>query len=494
LIDYVDNKELSEKLSTLNIDFKKPTIFINDFFGMLPHFSIKILQDNLLNYYIEKFYTENLIEEGCCKICNSTENLTQNFYYSEDRTEPSHVFSLSDKYNIMESGEKKKQSFINQSFYICDKCDEVLGKKTDIISNNKLWFIKVGIDNLNQKSQLYSHMSEIVSEKQELSERCSFYKIYRDDLNNNLNINLMFLTNSTSNLFFNFNILQKFFRYPLYSSEKDKNKDRNNKPLSNWLDNIYSDLSKKKETFDYEKVSFIQHNNKKLYDFWLTSKPLDSRFIDKIINFFIKYRYSEKCIGKINILGYFKNIFSIVDTLKDNDSKKYKSDELIDVLENGKYKKYVINRKTVIDSLLQYKEGESMFDRHVAINEKLRVLDNIENELDEIKLDLSDDELWTIIGRVVGYLQSFNLSENKKTMDYLNMIQTFNNKNVIKLLETSFFKYSYKINHNQAKFKLIYDLITSKLVSKDIKIDSLSKTMFISGIMNGQIIKLNKNK
>lgn len=471
------NDIIQEKLDSLIYDSKSTQLYLTDYFGLnnYNHFDIELIQERLLEYYLNNPKTNPKSEktEGVCRSCSKSSLLIKNNNYSKIFDYSSHTF------NLQHLTEGKKS--INNSVLFCQECSDKLDDINNMISSEKLHFLKIGVNGFSGSIKKYSNMSEIHTSGYDNIVESVFYKIQSDELSKKAN-NLVPIIEINAKeqkekqqMAKNFNLIQNLFGFKLM--------EEGGKWASNWIDIVYkSKYSKSKKDISIERS--IKSRQKILSDFWINNKKVSNNDLNKIIQ---ESLINNKLIEK-NGIYYYYNLFSFL-----TDLSKYKGEEVFEttyLVQNGnKEIKYGVHDS--IYDLFTLNEGEeNMFERHKRINNEISKLDNSENELSEIELNLSDDDFWVLYGRIVGYLNQKSKSQ-EQSLDYMNKLKQVTKRNLILILENSFMKYSYDIRENQTKFKLLYSYILESIESKVIN-DSTFNSI-LSGSLNSKIIKLTKN-
>jgi len=443
-----DTSTINNEIKLL-VDDKKPTIIIYNLnLSNYKQFNIKIIKEKLFESYINTpklFPPLKDISNGTCRVCNTKNNLIQSPYFTELSETTTHIFNL--------DGSKNNNKYEPKSNYLCTKCHNDIEKTYDFFESNKINYFKMRQNNFNQYIEKIENISDL-SYNSKLNYNTIFVvKSGIDSINSLKNIKriekLFMIEKTAKNPKENFHTLNNFLDFPQFKKEDT------NKWSSNFADVFYKDKYSKNK-YEQEKEKIIKDTKKILMDFWFYDKHMKSENIINYIILFLKHLHSvDFKKGK----GYFHlyNIFSLYD--KDKETTK--------------------------DSIICKLKGVKMKDLHENINEKIKIFENHDSEL-EI-LELTDSEYWILFGRVMGYLKTKS-KESEPTLDYLTHLNTKNQ--LQKRLLDLFNQYGYEISNKQIKFKMVFSYLLEEFETKTFLEEA--KINILSGALNSKIIKLTK--
>lgn len=435
----------------LLLDDTKPTIIIYNLnLSNYKNFDIDKVKEKLFESYINtpKLFTPlKSISTGTCRICNSKQNLISSPYFSEESETTTHIFNLENK--------KTNKKFETKSNYLCTKCHNDIEETYDFFETNKISYFKMRQNNFNQYIEKIENLSDLSFNSNLNYNNIFVVKSGIDSTNSLKNIKriekLFVIEKTAKNTKQNFHIVNEFLDYPQFRKEDTK------KWSSNFADVFYKEKYPKNK-YEIEKEKIIKDTKKTLMDFWFYDKNIENRIVVAYLNLFLKHLHSVD-FRKGN--GYFHiyNIFSLYD--KENKMGK--------------------------DSTICKIKGVKMKDLHENINEKIKIFENNDSELEV--LELTDSEYWILFGRVMGYLKTKS-KESEPTLDYLTHLNT--KQQIQKRLLDLFNKYGYEISNKQVKFKMVFSYLLEEFKNKNFAENN--KIEIVSGALNSKIIKLIKEK
>ena len=121
-----------------------------------------------------------------------------------------------------------------------------------------------------------------------------------------------------------------------------------------------------------------------------------------------------------------------------------------------------------------------------CINNKLEQL-----EINNIQLDLTNEEVVVLAGRIYGYLNNKSEKEDLK-LSYLSNIKSHHKNNLLRYLDNAFNLYGYKIGENQIKFRQSYGYVIENLKNVSLQMDELKHFFMIGALSTNNEIKLTK--
>ncbi len=442
------NKELFKKsienIDFLNLDglyndellfnFEKPTIFIWNIEGLRERYIIQDEVKNILNFYNNVIFKDNTnIINVSCKCCLRKDVDLEN---NETMTKYSEYVDIANtklvsKFNLEDIEEN------DFSLFVCSTCKNKIKENNEILSQYNFVLLK---EKIGRNSQIN------VIEK-------SFYK-NTVELLNSTDFGYLYKINKFDNVY-NFSYE---FNYRSNNNLTIEEIKENYKIINTFLSK-FNNIKEDKHYY-IGKYSFLANH-------YMEDKILE---IDRYFNHFMDFYLNGT---KLNL-----NVFvSLLDELY--------LKQILTTNDNKKLNMFFFKEK-YIDLLIKLtKIGEKNMGIKENINNKLSDLENGN------KLDLSNEEIIVLSGRVLSYLNSKS-KEQDKTLNYIANIKNFSVSNLTKILNLTFLKYASAIGGNQIKLKTSISYLLDKL--KDVKMNKLEiETLFLIGALAGKDeIKLTK--
>lgn len=407
----------------LVFDFSKPTMFIWNIDGIRNQYIINNEVDNIKNYYNTIIYNDNLdLSNVSCKCCLRKDvDLEKNEIMSK-YSEYVNIANtkLVSKFNL-EDIEKNDFSLI-----VCSTCKEKIKKNNNILEQYKFLLLK---EKIGRNSEI-----EVIDK--------SYYKNSVELLNSN-EFGYLYKINKFDNVY-NFSYEFDYKSNNNLSLEEIKQNYLTINTFLGKLENLEN------KHLYIAKYSFLMNH-------YTEDKKIKIFEIDKYFNHFMNFYLNG---NKLNL-----NVF--VSLLNELYLKKILNKSLNIKFFKDKYFELLIKLTTIGEKNMGIKEN---------INYKLEKL-----ELENKQLELLDEEIIVLSGRILSYLNSKS-KEKDKTLNYIGNIKNFSVENLNKILTMSLLKYASAIGNNQIKLKTSTSYILDKL--RNIKMNKLEiETLFLIGAL-----------
>lgn len=425
----------SEKKELL-LDESKPLIIIWNIEGIRSEYNIENEVINIKNYFNSCVFNDFIENQNqVCKCCNR--KLQE---LNEDEK-----FEKFTEYVNGSNDEKKINRFNLESFeedltlFVCTTCKNKIRDNNLILGNYKFVLLKdvetfFGNEQQIIKNNFYKNVVELINS----NDKGYLYKI--DKENDSYNFSYLFNFKSNKNLTYD-QIRENYFTINKFLSNSN---NLNEKSL---FVNKFSFLA---NHFAIKgKILEIDKHFKEFMDFYLNGTKLSFKTYCYLLN--ILY------LNKFNSTHNEKD-FNI-DTFKEN------------------YFNFFVKLT---------KKGEDNMGIKDCINNKLEQL-----EINNIQLDLTNEEVVVLAGRIYGYLNNKSEKEDKK-LSYLSNIKSHHKNNLLRYLDNAFNLYGYKIGENQIKFRQSYGYVIENLKNVSLQMDELKHFFMIGALSTNNEIKLTK--